>query len=69
MGPRNAVLGVRGACGRWRGGGGRRGEENAGQRLFKTRTQHHRMVGEKIILAKVPTICSCGYRDCEYLLQ
>eukprot|EP00959_Pyramimonas_sp_CCMP1952_P417261 8742290-Pyramimonas_sp.AAC.1 len=33
-----------------RGGRGRRrGEErrNAGRRLFKTKTQHHRMVGEK----------------------
>ena len=41
-------------CGRQRQGGGggrrgrrRRGEENAGHRLFKTRTQHHRMVGKK----------------------
>eukprot|EP00959_Pyramimonas_sp_CCMP1952_P297501 6223874-Pyramimonas_sp.AAC.1 len=49
----------------------RRGEE-LGDRLFKTRTQNQRMVGNKtseISLARDPTICSCEYRNCKYFLR
>eukprot|EP00959_Pyramimonas_sp_CCMP1952_P436417 9138585-Pyramimonas_sp.AAC.1 len=31
----------------WEEGGGSGKGRNAGRRLFKTRTQHHRMVGKK----------------------
>eukprot|EP00959_Pyramimonas_sp_CCMP1952_P077911 1628367-Pyramimonas_sp.AAC.1 len=53
MGPRNIVLGGGDACEhRMRR---RRGEErNAGRCLFKTRTQHNRMVGKNTKLNQAP---------------
>ena len=40
-------------------GGGRRGEErNAGHRLSKTRTQHHRMVGKNVVTG-LPCTTKC----------
>eukprot|EP00959_Pyramimonas_sp_CCMP1952_P015185 321392-Pyramimonas_sp.AAC.1 len=43
MGPRSAGLGGRNAGGE----GEERRRRNAGRRLFKKRTQHHRIVGKK----------------------
>ena len=48
--------------GREKGGGGSGRSENAGRCLFKTRTQHHRMVGTKYSRMEGMCYSKCGSR-------
>eukprot|EP00959_Pyramimonas_sp_CCMP1952_P117690 2460413-Pyramimonas_sp.AAC.1 len=68
LAPRNVVLGGGGACGHRRRGRRRKdegGRRNAGHRLFKTRTQQHRiMLGNNTSsLGQMLFVCLChAYR-------